>query len=154
MISNKINNLTDWMNEGKIKNTKYHRSTSNNGKSITLNKIVNQGLFNNTKTLKGYKDLYNIFNNMGPYDVLDYLDSVWEKTTSEQSSIDNFENHLLAVAVYFDFDQSWLNQYSLSVLPSWWWFNSTNKKRPYRNRDLENLRYTYFRLYIVSLMDN
>lgn len=24
MISNKINNITDWMNEGKIKNTKYH----------------------------------------------------------------------------------------------------------------------------------
>ena len=100
------------------------------------------------------KDLYNIFNTMGPYDVLDYLDSVWKQTTNDQVSIDNFENHLLAVAVYFDFDQSWLNQYSLSVLPSWWWFNSTNKKRPYRNRDLESLRYNYFRLYIVSLMDN
>ena len=154
MISNKINNINDWIKEGKIKNTKYRRNQSKDGKSLSLNKVVEQGLFNNTKTLKGYKDLYNIFNTMGPYDVLDYLDSVWKQTTNDQASIDNFENHLLAVAVYFDFDQSWLNQYSLSVLPSWWWFNSTNKKRPYRNRDLESLRYNYFRLYIVSLMDN
>ena len=154
MISNKINNINDWIKEGKIKNTKYRRNQSKDGKSLSLNKVVGQGLFNNTKTLKGYKDLYNIFNNMGPYDVLECLDSVWKQTTNDQASIDNFENHLLAVAVYFDFDQSWLNQYSLSVLPAWWWFNSTNKKRPYRNRDLENLRYTYFRLYIVSLMDN
>ena len=154
MISNKINNINDWIKEGNIKNTKYRRNQSKDGKSLTLNKVVGQGLFNNTKTLKGYKDLYNIFNNMGPYDVLECLDSVWKQTTNDQASIDNFENHLLAVAVYFDFDQSWLNQYSLSVLPAWWWFNSTNKKRPYRNRDLENLRYTYFRLYIVSLMDN
>ena len=154
MISNKINNINDWIKEGNIKNTKYRRNQSKDGKSLSLNKVVGQGLFNNTKTLKGYKDLYNIFNNMGPYDVLECLDSVWKQTTNDQASIDNFENHLLAVAVYFDFDQSWLNQYSLSVLPAWWWFNSTNKKRPYRNRDLENLRYTYFRLYIVSLMDN
>ena len=154
MISNKINNINDWIKEGNIKNTKYRRNQSKDGKSLNINKVVEKGLLNNTKTLKGYKDLYNIFNNMGPYDVLECLDSVWKQTTNDQASIDNFENHLLAVAVYFDFDQSWLNQYSLSVLPAWWWFNSTNKKRPYRNRDLENLRYTYFRLYIVSLMDN
>ena len=153
MISNKINNITDWMNEGKIKNTKYRRNTTSTSLSLS-NKQTNQGLFNSTTTLKGFKNLYNIFNTMGPYDVLDYLDSVWKQTTNDKASIDNFENHLLAVAVYFDFDQSWLNQYSLSILPSWWWFNSTNKKRPYRNRDLESLRYNYFRLYIVSLMDN
>lgn len=155
MISNKINNINDWMNEGKTKNIKYRRNTTSKSLSLS-NNLTKQGLFNNTTTLKGFKDLYNIFNNLGPYDVLDYLDSVWKQTTNDQASINNMENHLLAVAVYFDFDQNWLNQYSLSTLPAWHWFNniSTNKKRPYRNRDLEELKYTYFRLYIISLMDN
>lgn len=155
MISNKINNITDWMNEGKIKNIKYRRNTTSTSLSLS-NKPTKQGLFNNTTTLKGFKNLYNVFNNLGPYDVLDYLDSVWKQTTNDQASIDNMENHLLAVAVYFDFDQNWLNQYSFSTLPAWYWFNdiATNKKRPQRNRDLEELKYTYFRLYIISLMDN
>lgn len=155
MISNKINNINDWMNEGKTKNIKYRRNTTSTSLSLSA-KPTKQGLFNSTTTLKGFKNLYNVFNNLGPYDVLDYLDSVWKQTTNDQASIDNMENHLLAVAVYFDFDQNWLNQYSLSTLPSWYWFNdiATNKKRPQRNRDLEELKYTYFRLYIISLMDN
>ena len=103
-----------------------------------------------------YKTLgmYDVYKNLGPLGVLDYLDYVWSNTTNDDASIRKLENNLLAVAVYFDFEQDWLNKYSICTSPFYWWFNDTNKHRPARNKDYMEMKYRYFRLYIVSLLDN
>ena len=153
MISNKVNNINDWKKEGTIKNTKKVKSSTATSISLT-NKTANQGLFNNNKTLKGFVELYDVYKSLGPLGVLDYLDYVWNNTTNDDASIRKLENNLLAVAVYFDFDQDWLNKYSICTSPFYWWFNDTNKHRPARNKDYMEMKYRYFRLYIVSLLDN
>lgn len=155
MITNKVKNFNDWIREGKIKNIKNVKRTTSTSISLTNRVATSQGIFTNSKTLKGFDKLYDVYKDLGPLGVLEMLDSVWKNTTNTPESLRHFGNHLLAISVYFDFDQSWINQYSMCISPFWTWFNdiAKNVKRPARNIDIVEMNYHYFRLYLVSLLD-
>jgi hypothetical protein len=116
MLSNKVKNENDWVKEGKIKNTKYIRSSTAKTISVTDKKAKTQGLFNdNLSSLKGFSSLYSVYKDMGVMDVLNHLDEVWDCTTN--SNLKDFENNLLAISVYLDVDQEWLDTYNICTNP-------------------------------------
>jgi hypothetical protein len=154
MLSNKVKNENDWVKEGKIKNTKYIRSSTAKTISVTDKKAKTQGLFNdNLSSLKGFSSLYSVYKDMGVMDVLNHLDEVWDCTTN--SNLKDFENNLLAISVYLDVDQEWLDTYNICTNPFWGWFNNikTGVKRPSCNYEIAKMKYNYFRLYLISLLN-
>ena len=153
MISPKIKSLNDWIAEGQTKNTKYKKKTTNTSMTLTNTLAKSMGIFNDTKTLKGYKELYDTYKNLGSLGVLEMLDTIWSMVTNDEQTIKILENHLLAVTVYFDFPDDFMNQYSMWFSQYHWWFNDTNVKRPYRNKEIAAMKYNHIRLKIESILD-
>ena len=153
MISPKITSLNDWIAEGQAKNTKYRKKTTDTSIELTSTPAKSMGIFNDTKTLKGYKELYDVYKNLGSLGVLEMLDTIWSMTTNDEQTIKILENHLLAIAVYFDFPEDFMNKYSMWFSQYHWWFNDTNVKRPYRNIEIAEIKYKHFKLYLESILD-
>lgn len=150
MLSNKINNINDWLAEGKLKNTKLRSNPTDT--SINLTNPTKQGLFFDSKSYKTFKSLYDEYKNYGLLDVYNNLTHVWNNT--DNSNLNLFRNHLLATAVYLDVDPDWLKDYTISMHPFWKWFNQIGGvKRPSMNINIDHMKYQYFKTYLLSLLN-